>query len=93
MTEQELTDRVIAIITTNQKLPAGTVNAGSTFQELGIDSLDGIKLLFAFEEEFQVSIPDETARQMTSVGQIVESLRQVIEQRETPAASGAAPSA
>lgn len=88
MTDQELTERVISIISTQQKLPAGTVRADSTFAELGIDSLDGIQLLFAFEEEFDLSIPDQVAQQMRSVKQTVEALRPVLEQRK--AATGPA---
>ncbi len=82
MTEQELTERVIAIITTAQKLPPGTVRADSTFEELGIDSLDGIQLLFAFEEEFHLTIPEQIAQQMKSVRQIVEGLRQELDKLE-----------
>lgn len=78
MTDQELTQRVISIVTTQQKLPAGTVQADSTFEELGIDSLDGIQLLFTFEEEFGLSIPDEVARRMKSVRQTVDALRPVL---------------
>lgn len=89
MTEQELTDRVISIVATQQKLPQGAVRADSTFEELGIDSLDGIQLVFAFEEEFSISIPDQAAQQMKSVRQTVEALQTVLESRSAAGESGA----
>jgi acyl carrier protein len=89
MSDQELTDRVLAIITAQQKLPEGRVTPESTFEELGIDSLDGVNLLFAFEEEFDINIPEHVAQQMKDVGQVVAGLRQVLEKREAIAAAAA----
>lgn len=40
--------------------------------DLGADSLDLIELTMAIEEEFQGEIPDEDAKQILTVGQIVE---------------------
>jgi acyl carrier protein len=76
-----LEDKVIAIITRVQKLEPGRVTAESTFEELGIDSLDGVNLLFAFEEEFNLNIPEHVAREMKSVRQVVEGLRGIQEKR------------
>ena len=90
MNDQELSERVVAIISTQQKLPPGRVTVDSTFEELGIDSLDGVNLLFAFEEEFDITIPEHVAQQMKDVRQVVAGLRQVLEKR---AAAGAAPGA
>ena len=70
-----LEDKVIAIITRVQKLEPGRVTLDSTFEELGIDSLDGVNLLFAFEEEFHLNIPEHIAQQMKSVRQVVEGLQ------------------
>lgn len=92
MTNQELGERVVSIITTQQKLPPGRVMLDSTFEELGIDSLDGVNLLFAFEEEFDITIPEHVAHQMKDVRQVVNGLRQVLEKRAAArAAEGAAP--
>jgi len=69
-----LEEKVIEVITRAQKLEPGRVTMDSTFEELGIDSLDGINLLFAFEEEFNLNIPEHVAQQMKSVRQVVEGL-------------------
>jgi acyl carrier protein len=43
-------------------------------QDLGADSLDTVELIMEFEKEFDVSIPDEQAEKIQTVGQAVEYL-------------------
>ena len=40
----------------------------SFIDDLGADSLDTVELVMAFEEEFDIEIPDEDAEKLTSVG-------------------------
>jgi acyl carrier protein len=75
-------DKVVEIITREQHLEPGVVSVDSTFAELGIDSLDGVNILFALEEEFKVDIPDSVAQNMKSVRQVVDSLTRVIEGKD-----------
>jgi acyl carrier protein len=75
-------DKVIEIITREQHFEPGTVKPGSTFAELGIDSLDGVNILFALEQEFKIDIPDSIAQNMRSVRQVVDALTRVIEGRD-----------
>jgi acyl carrier protein len=71
----ELERKVIGLIAQKKRIPPETVTLDSTFVDLGIDSLDGMDLLFNFEETFALSIPDEVARQMKTVRQVTEALR------------------
>ncbi len=77
-----IADKVVEIITREQHLEPGVVTLDSTFSELGIDSLDGVNILFALEEEFKIDIPDAVAQNMKSVHQVVESLTRVIEGKD-----------
>lgn len=43
-------------------------------QDLGADSLDTVELIMEFEKEFEVSIPDDQAEKITTVGQAIEYL-------------------
>jgi acyl carrier protein len=90
-------DKVVEIIAREQHLEPGTVKVESTFAELGIDSLDGVNILFALEEEFKVDIPDAVAQNMKSVRQVVDSLTRVIEGKDisdlVALAKGGAPAA
>jgi len=71
---EEFIQRVISVIAATQKLPPEKVSIDSTFAELGIDSLDGVNILFALENEFNVNVPDEGMQDIRSVRQMVESL-------------------
>ncbi len=80
MSNQELTERVRRIIASTQHLAEEKVTADSTFAELGIDSLDGINILFAVESEFNVNIPDDAAQNIRSVRDVVEGIAKLLEQ-------------
>lgn len=67
--------KVIELVAEKKRIPPESVTLDSTFLELGIDSLDGMDLLFNFEEAFKISIPDDVAQQMRSVRQVSEALR------------------
>lgn len=70
-----LEQKVIELIAQKKRIPPESVTLDSTFLELGIDSLDGMDLLFNFEEAFKLTIPDEVAQQMKSVRQVTDALR------------------
>jgi acyl carrier protein len=84
---EELTQRVISVIATAQKLPLERITIDSTFEELGIDSLDGVNILFALENEFNINIPDDKVEGVRSVRQMVESLEKVVSGEAPPAAA------
>jgi len=44
--------------------------------DLGADSLDIVELVMAFEEEFNIEIPDEDAEKVQSVGQAISYIEQ-----------------
>ncbi|MGD0130990.1 MAG: phosphopantetheine-binding protein [Bryobacteraceae bacterium] len=78
------------MIATTQHLPHEKITADSTFQELGFDSLDGINILFAVESEFNIDIPDEAAKNLRSVRDVIDGLAKLLEgQQGNQAAVGA----
>jgi acyl carrier protein len=74
-----LEERVIGLIARRKKLDPATITTASTFQELGLDSLDAADMLFAFEDEFKILVPDEAAQSMRSIGQVVAALRGLLQ--------------
>jgi acyl carrier protein len=86
---EELTQRILKVIADSQKLPPEKVTIDSTFEELGIDSLDGVNILFALENEFNINIPDEGVQGIRSIRQMVEALDKLLAggQSDAPAAA------
>jgi acyl carrier protein len=74
----ELIKRVISVIAATQKMEPEKITIDSTFEELGIDSLDGVQLLFALETEFNINIPDEGAQGLHGVREMVEALSKLM---------------
>ena len=79
--DETITSRVLAVIAKTQHLAADTVKPESSFEELKIDSLDGLQIVFALEDEFDVNIPDEEARKLTSVAQVVAGITTLLAQK------------
>jgi acyl carrier protein len=76
---EDVVSRVIETIAKTQKIPVETVTLDKTFEELKIDSLDGINILFALESEFKVDVPDDAARRILSVRAAVEGIQTLLE--------------
>jgi acyl carrier protein len=75
---EELVTRVAGVIAKTQKIPAESVTLDKTFEELKIDSLDGINILFALESEFNIDIPDDAAREIKTVRQMTEGVEKLL---------------
>ena len=73
--------RVISVIAKTQHLAAEAVKIDSTFEELKIDSLDGINIVFAIEEEFDIEIPDDQAKLIRTVRDVVDGVDRLLAAR------------
>ena len=72
----EIAAKVTAIIVDKLGVDEGEVNAEASFtNDLGADSLDTVELIMAFEEEFEMEIPDEEAEKLQTVGDALNYLR------------------
>ncbi len=76
-----LASKVIAAISEVSKKPLEDVKLESTFSELGIDSLNGFHLLCELEEDLGIVIPDDDARDLRTVSDVVEKIRPLVEAR------------
>ena len=70
------------IIAKQKRIPSDQVTIDSTFQELGLDSLDAVNILFELEGEFNINISDEQARQIKNVRQMVEGVGALIGEKK-----------
>ena len=76
---ETIQDRALRVIATKQGLPLDSVRPESTFEELGIDSLDRLNILFELEGEFDIQIDDEQAKQVTTLRQMIDGITQLVE--------------
>ena len=68
----EVAERVKAIIVDKLSVEETEVtNEASFTYDLGADSLDTVELIMEFEKEFGISIPDDQAEKITTVGDAI----------------------
>ena len=66
-------DKVKQIIVEQLGVDEGEVTSNASFvDDLGADSLDTVELVMAFEEAFNIEIPDEDAEKITRVKEAIE---------------------
>ena len=82
---EEFAQRVIACIAKTQHIPVETVTLDATFEQLNIDSLDGINILFALENEFNISIPDNAAQEVKTIRDMALGVHKLVEASQAAA--------
>lgn len=77
--EDRIEERVKKIITENLGVEEDDVVPEASFvEDLGADSLDTVELVMAFEEEFDIEIPDEDAEKILTVGRAIEYIKEKV---------------
>jgi acyl carrier protein len=84
MTE-EFVQRMLQSIASTLHKPVEQYRLDASFEELGIDSLDGINILFALENEFGIQIPDDAARNVKNLREMAEGVWKLVEEKGAPA--------
>lgn len=73
MEEQEIQEKVTAIVAEQMGVDKGEINRDTNFvNDLNADSLDTVELVMEFEDEFETSIPDDEAEKIQTVGHAIE---------------------
>lgn len=72
MTRAEIEEKLIAIVRQEKDIPADLLRSETQLADAGIDSLDSLTILFAIEEQFAISVPDNEARAMQTFGDMLD---------------------
>ena len=69
----EVLDKVVEIVCNQLEINKEDVTSDSSLvEDLGADSLDTVELVMAFEEEFDLEIPDDEAENITTIKSAVD---------------------
>lgn len=82
MPRSELEERILEVVRQEKTLPDVELTPATPLADLGIDSLDALNILFALEEAFEVTIPEEESRSIRTLGDLVHAIEKA---RTTPA--------
>ncbi len=78
---QEIEDKVIAIVSDQMGVEKAEISRETSFvNDLNADSLDTVELVMELEDEFEMSIPDEDAVKIQTVGQAIDYIKDQAEQ-------------
>ncbi|MFO0972798.1 MAG: acyl carrier protein [Phycisphaerae bacterium] len=78
-TTAEIQDKVVAIVSEQMGVDKKEITMDTSFvRDLNADSLDTVELVMEFEDEFELSIPDDEAEKIQTVGQAVQFIEKVL---------------
>jgi len=78
MTRSEIEAKLTEIVRKEKDVADDKMTLETPLAEAGIDSLDALTILFAIEEEFHISIPDDRARAIRTFGDMVEVIEALV---------------
>lgn len=74
----DIKEKALNIISEQLEVDKGKLKEDAYFQsDLGADSLDLTEMIMAFEEEFDIEIPDEEAQNLLTVGEVIKKLEEL----------------
>ena len=76
---ESIQERVLKIIANTRRIPLESVRPESTFEELGVDSLDRLNILFDLESEFDIEIDDEEAKKVQNIPEMIAGITHLVE--------------
>jgi len=69
---------VLDILLRKKTIDPATIGPDTTLASLGIDSLEGLEVIFALEDHFNIKISDEEAAGMKTVGQVMAGVERLV---------------
>ncbi|MBK5269378.1 MAG: acyl carrier protein [Bacteroidia bacterium] len=76
--QEEVFQKVAELIAADIHIPVETITMESTFEDLNMDSLDGITLVNNLETHYNILIPNEQAMKLRSVSEVIDSLERLL---------------
>jgi acyl carrier protein len=71
-------EKIATLLSTKKGVNKELINIDSSFEELGLDSLDSIELIADMEEEFNVTIPNTELQNIKTIRNAVDGLSKAL---------------
>jgi acyl carrier protein len=78
MTRPEIERKLLDIVKNEKDIPDDKLSPDTALADAGIDSLDALSILFAIEEQFHISIPDDKARAIKTFSDMVTTVEDLL---------------
>jgi len=72
-------EKVKKLIATQLGLGEDEIKEGTTFQDLGIDSLEIFEIIMALEDEFHIEIPNEDVENIRNIADIIKYIKERVQ--------------
>jgi acyl carrier protein len=73
-----LTQRVVKVVAGVKNVAPESISPETTLEELGVDSLDAVSIVFDLESEFKIDIEADEAAAARTVADLVEGVRRLV---------------
>jgi len=83
MSEEAIAQRAIRVFAKNKKMAPGDLFPATRFDNLKMDSLDALNMIFALEEEFDINIPNAEAAKMKPVGEAIRGVEEALKAKSS----------
>jgi acyl carrier protein len=80
---ETIQERVFRVIANSKRIPLESVTPESTFEQLGMDSLDRLNILFDLESEFDIEIDDEEAKKIQTMHELLAGITHLVEKKQS----------
>ena len=77
MTRDDIARKLVEIVRKEKQVPDDKLTPETALADAGIDSLDSLTILFAIEEDFHISIPDDKARAIKTFGDMIDVVQEL----------------
>jgi len=71
----QVSEKAMSIVASVKQTPPNAASIHNTFEELGIDSLEAIDIVFELEDGLNIGIPDEQALSVRSLAETIDGVR------------------
>ena len=81
---EQITEKVFSALASTKHVSPESISMETSLDDLGLDSLDKVTLLFELEQQLNLSIPDEAFRSVRTVSDVVETIGRLLAQNASP---------